>query len=77
MTTPGARIKLYAATLAAAAAALAAVLFVVGVRVEHPWFVLSLAVVSAIAEHGKVRITDDLARQGCGPKLVTGVHVFD
>jgi len=56
VTTPGARIKLYAATLAAAAAALAALLFVVGVRVEHPWFVLSLAVVSAIAEHGKVRM---------------------
>jgi HD superfamily phosphohydrolase YqeK len=56
VTTTGTRIKFYAASLAVCAVGLAFVLVATGWRVDHLWVVISLAGVSAVAEHGKVRI---------------------
>jgi hypothetical protein len=56
VTTPGIRLKFYAASLTVGASALALLLVATGWRIEHLWIVLALAGVSAVAEHGKVRM---------------------
>jgi putative nucleotidyltransferase with HDIG domain len=50
------KIRVYVASLAAAACALAAVLVLLGYSLGNPWIVLSLAAISAIAERNSVHI---------------------
>jgi HD-GYP domain-containing protein (c-di-GMP phosphodiesterase class II) len=56
LTGPGIRLKLFAAGLATAACSLAAALVAAGWHLDDIWVVAALAVISAIAEHGKVRM---------------------
>jgi putative nucleotidyltransferase with HDIG domain len=50
------RTKLYAASLASVAVGVALTLMLLGMGLEQPWIVCALAIVSAVAEHGRVRI---------------------
>jgi len=49
-------LRLYAIGLAITAATVALALIATGVRLEQPWIVLALCVISAVAEHGTVRV---------------------